>query len=693
MRRVLYGTVGPHVAAVAKERIRGAHCVTSHERLAEDRSFKPDGTDRVDPDTFSQLLLRHSRIRGERPALREKYRGIWRTMTWGGLADEAVALAGALAERGLRHGAHVALVGENRPRLYVAMCATHWLGAVAVPLFQDATADELAPLIKSAEVTHVFAENQEQVDKLVDILPQCPTVRCIVYDKDRGMRHYQQPQLVSYAALSQRGRELAAEKRDFLHAEPAGASSQDAAFLFFTPGTTGPPKGVVLTHAALIDRARVAAATDGLKDTDVAMAYLPPGWIAQTLLSYVQPMVVGYCVCCPESSETMLADMREIGPTYLPATPRVLGALLTQVSMRLADAGGFNRDLYRRGMSFAQRVGARNMASEPVRMADRLARMVGDLLIYGPLRDTLGMSKLRVVYTAGDVIAPDLLMFFRALGINLKQLYGSTETGFSVAMHRNGEVKPDTVGPAAEGVELKFTPQREILVRSPGLFKEYHRDPEATRQARDAEGWFHTGDIGCLGDDGQLRIIDRLNDLGHLSDGTPFAPKSIENKLKVLPYIKEAVAFGDGRDMVCALVDIDMATVGQWADRQSMSYTGHSDLASRDEVYGLIAHGIAKVNAELAREPELAKCQVHRFVILDKELDAGDGVLTRTGRLRRGVIAARHRPLVDAMYEGRAQGRVDTEGSREDGNAGTSSDGLKIRDAEVVVAGHVRSEA
>ena len=634
----------------------------------------------AETDSFPKLLLHHSKQRGERPALREKKRGIWRTVTWRELADEAAALAAALSAHGVKRGAHVAFVGDNRPRLYTAMCAAHWLGAVAVPFYQDATADEMVSPVQSAEITHVFAENQEQVDKLLEILPRCPTVRSIVYDKDRGMRHYNRPELVSYDALLQQGRELAAAKSSFLQDEAARGTGQDTAFLFFTSGTTGPAKGVVLTHGALIDRARVAATTENLKDTDVAMAYLPPGWIGQNLFSYVQPMVVGYCVCCPESSETMLADMREMGPTYFLATPRVLEALLTQVSMRMEDTGGFNQRLYRAGMAVAHRIDA----GKTVSLSDRLVAAACNLLIFGPLRDVLGMSNLRVAFTAGDAAAPALVTFFRALGINLKQLYGSTETGFFVAMQRDGEVKPDTVGPVADGVELKFTEQREILVRSPGLFKEYHRDPQATAQARNAEGWFHTGDAGYLGDDGHLRIIDRMKYIGALKDGSAFAPKLLENRLKFIPYIKEAVAFGDGRDMVCALIDIDMAAVGRWADKRSISYTGHADLASQDEVYGLIADCIASVNADLVEETALAKSQIHRFVILHGELSADDGVLTRTGKLRRGVIAERHRAFVDAMYDGSRQVSVDVEGGQAD---------IEIRDAKVVASGQIRSAA
>jgi long-chain acyl-CoA synthetase len=641
------------------------------------------GIEKAEADTFPKLLLHHSKQRGERPALREKKRGIWRTVTWRELADEAAALAAALHARGLQRGGHVAFIGDNRPRLYTAMCAAHRLGAIAVPFYQDATSDELVSPVQSAGITHVFAENQEQVDKLLEILPRCPTVRCIVYDKDRGMRHYNQPELLSYDALLQQGRELVAAG-GATQTEPAASNRDDAAFLFFTSGTTGPAKGVVLSHGALIDRARVAAATERLTDTDVAMAYLPPGWIGQNFFSYVQPMVVGYCVCCPESSETMLADMREMGPTYFLTTPRVLEALFTQVSMRMEDAGGFNQRLYRAGMTAAQRVSARKQAGESVSLGDRLITAVCDFLIFGPLRDVLGMSKIRTAFTAGDATAPALMSFFRALGVNLKQLYGSTETGFFVAMQRDGEVKPDTVGPAADGVELKFTEQREILVRSPGLFKAYHGDPQTTTQARNAEGWFHTGDAGYLGDDGHLRIIDRMKYIGTLKDGSAFAPKLLENRLKFIPYIKEAVAFGDGRAMVCALIDIDMASVGRWADRKSISYTGHADLASLDEVYGLIADAIASVNAELAEEPALARSQIHRFVILHGELSADDGVLTRTGKLRRGVIAERHRALVDAMYDGGSQVSIVIEGGQAD---------IRISDVRVAASGQIRSAA
>lgn len=602
-------------------------------------------------DTFPKLLLRNASQRGDTPAFREKKRGIWHTRTWGEHAEEVIALAAGLSAKGVQRGAHIALLGDNRPRLYAAMCAAQSLGAVVVPLYQDAGAEELVGPIQSANVTDVFAENQEQVDKLIEILPRCPSIQRIIYDKDRGMRHYKQAQLVSYDTLLHEGSRLA--KSNAPQAEIARGRADDAAFVFFTAGTTGSPKGVVLTHGALIDRARIAATANGLTDSDVAIAYLPPGWIGQNMFAYVQPMLVGYCVCCPESSDTLIADMREIGPTYLLATPRVLDTLLTQVLMRFDDTGRLNRALYRRGLIVAQRMEKQAIAGEAPSIGDRIMSAICDIAIFSPLRDMLGMSNIRVAYTAGDAADPDLLMFFRAFGVNLKQLYGSTETGFFVSLQRDGEAKPDTVGRVTEGVEVKFTLQHEVLVRSPGLFKEYHRDPEATKQAKSADGWFHTGDIGCLGEDGHLRIVDRAKHVTALKDGTPFAPRRIENKLRFPSFVKEAVVFGDGRDKICALIDIDMAAVGRWADRQAITYIGHADLASRDEVYGLIGDAIAKINAELAKDPALSNLQVRRFVILQKDLTADDGFLTRTGKLRRDVVADRFKRVIDAMYDGR----------------------------------------
>ncbi len=633
-------------------------------------------------DTFPKLLLLHARVRGALPAIREKDLGIWQTWSWQHFADEVRALACALAELGLKRGDHMALVGDNRPRIYAAMCAAQCLGAIPVPLYQDAVAAEMAFPIQNAEIEHSLAEDQEQVDKLLEILPKCPTLKHIIYDEPRGMRSYTQRELTSYDTLLEAGR--AALKRDpaFLESEIAKGRGEDAAIMLFTSGTTATPKGVVLTYRALIEAGRAGAELEKLDDRDVILAYLPPAWVGQFIFAVAQPFVTGYCICCPESAETVMTDMREIGPTYYFAPPRVLEALLTQVSIRMEDAGAVKRWLYRRFMDVARRVGGMLLDGKPVGLADRLLYGLGDLLVYGPLRNVLGMSRVRVAYTAGEAIGPDLFKFYRSIGINLKQLYGSTETSVFVCVQPNGQVKSDTVGPAMPGVELKFTPERELLIRSPGLFREYYKNPQATLEAKDREGWFHTGDAGYFDPDGHLKIIDRVKDVGKLADGTLFAPKYLENKLKFFPYIQEAVTFGHQRDRVCAFINIDAEAVGNWAEKRNMPYSGYVDLASRAEVYELVRECIEQANADLAREPEIANSQIHRFLILHKVLDADDEELTRTRKVRRGFIAQKYATLVDALYGGKQSVHVEAQVKYEDGRTGTISADLRISDAK-----------
>ncbi len=644
-------------------------------------------------DTFPKLLMQHAKVRGERPAIREKDLGIWQTWSWHRFADEVRSLACGLAAQDFKRGDHLAIVGDNRPRIYAAMCAAQCLGGIPVPLYQDAVAAEMAFPIQNAEITHAVAEDQEQVDKLLEILPQCPSLRRIYYDEPRGLRHYAQPQLMSCDKLLEIGRESYRRDPAFLEGEIAKGSGADTAAMFFTSGTTGVAKGVVLTHHSLIDCARAAAEMEGLNDTDVVLAYLPPAWIGQNIFSYAQPFVTGYCICCPESAETVMSDMREIGPSYYFAPPRVLEALLTQVSIRMEDASALKRALYGYFMEVARRVGGAILDGKSVGAGDRMLYRLGDALVYGPLRNVLGMSRVRVAYTAGEAIGPDLFRFYRSIGINLKQLYGSTETCVFVCVQPNGQVKADTVGPAVKGVELSFTPERELLIRSPGLFKEYYKNPQATAESKDAEGWFHTGDAGYFDADGHLKVIDRVKDVGKLADGSLFAPKYLENKLKFFPYIKEAVAFGQGRDHVCAFINMDMEAVGNWAEKRNLPYAGYVDLASRDEVYDLVRECIEKVNADLAAEAEIASSQIRRFLILHKELDADDGELTRTRKVRRLHVGEKYAELVAALYDGRSVVHVEAQVRYEDGRLGSISADLKIRDVKTFPPAAARKAA
>ncbi len=644
-------------------------------------------------DTFPKLLLHHARVRGERPAIREKDLGIWQTWTWRQLADEVRAVASALHAQGVRRGDHFALVGDNRPRLYAVMAAVQCLGAIPVPLYQDSVAAEMAFPIDNAAIAYAFVEDQEQVDKLLEILPRCPTLKRIIYDDPRGMRHYDRPELMPYDKLVAEGRERASKEPGFLESEVAKGSGADTAAMFFTSGTTGVPKGVVHTHASLIGPSRTAAELDKLGESDVILAYLPPAWIGQNIFSCAQAFVTGYCICCPESSETVMTDMREVGPTYYFAPPRVLENLLTQVSIRMEDASAVKRWLYKYFMGVADRVGGALLDGRAVSAFDRLQYLLGDLLVYGPLRNVLGMSRVRVAYTAGEAVGPDLFKFYRALGINMKQLYGSTETAVFVCVQLDGQVRPDTVGPAVPGVELKFTPERELLIRSPGLFKEYYKNDQATREALDGERWFHTGDAGYFDPDGHVKIIDRVKDVGKLSDGTLFAPKYLENKLKFFPFIREAVCFGHERDKVCAFINIDPDAVGNWAERRNLPYSGYTDLASKDEVYALVRECVDKVNADLAADPELANSQIHRFLILHKELDADDGELTRTRKVRRRTIGEKYGTLVDALYGGQDSVHVEAQVRYEDGRTGVFSADLKIRLARTFTPAAAKSAA
>jgi long-chain acyl-CoA synthetase len=637
--------------------------------------------------TFPQLLLKHAAARPGADAIREKDLGIWQAWTWSQLRDEVFAIAGALASMGIGPGDHVALVGENRPRLYAAMIAAQALRAVPVPMYQDAVAQEMVYVLRDAAVRVAVVEDQEQVDKLLEIRGQCPDLAQVVFDDPRGLRNYDAPGLVDYDEFTTAGRRWLDGHTGAMQATIDAGSPDDVAAMFYTSGTTGNPKGVIHTHRNLITMSAVASRMEGLTDREEVMAYLPMAWIGQNIFSYSQWLVNGFTVNCPESAATLSVDMREIGPTYYFAPPRVLEALLTQVTIRMEDAGRLKRWLYRRSMDVARRVGERILDGDPtVPFADRLSYRIGDLLVYGPLRNALGMSRVRVAYTAGEAIGPDLFVFYRSLGVNLKQLYGSTETAVFVCVQPNGQVKPDTVGPPVQGVELKVAESGELLVRSPGLLREYYRNPEATAEVKDADGWYHTGDAGYLDAHGHLKIIDRAKDVGRMADGSLFAPKYIENKLKFFPYVKEAVAFGNGRDRAMAFLNIDFEACSNWAERRGIAFGGYTDLATRAEVVDLIRDCIQQVNADLAADPMMAASQVHRFLILHKELDADDEELTRTRKVRRGFIGQKYQPLVDALYSGAAEQFIETRVRFEDGRVGSVSATLKIHDARTFPA-------
>jgi long-chain acyl-CoA synthetase len=599
-------------------------------------------------------------------------------------------LACGLAHAGLKRGDHIVVVGDNRPRLYATMLAAQSLGGIPVPLYQDAAATEYVFPIQNAEVRFAVVEDQEQVDKMLELREQCPLLAHIWYDDARGLRNYAEDGLDSLDALVAAGQAHDGSNARLFDDEVARCQPGDVAAMFFTSGTTGNPKGVVHTHATLLDRAKAGQSFDKLTDREEVLAYMPLAWIGQNIFSYAQWLACGYVVNCPESAATVMIDLKEIGPTYYFAPPRVFEGLLTSVMIRMEDAGRVKRWLFERSMDVARRVGPALTDGKTIGTLDRLKYRLGDYFVYGPLRNTLGFSRVRVAYTAGEAIGPDLFTFYRSIGINLKQLYGSTETAVFVCLQPDHEVKADTVGVPIDGVQIRVEASGEIMVKSPGLLKEYYKNPKATEEVLTADGWYHTGDAGFLDATGHLKIIDRAKDVGRLlggaNDGAMFAPKYVENKLKFFPFIKEAVAFGDRREKVCAFINIDFEAVGNWAERRNLPYAGYTDLAGKTEVLALVKDCVEKVNADLAADAMLAGSQVSRFLVLHKELDADDGELTRTRKVRRGYIGDKYQVLVDALYGGRAEQFIETAVKFEDGRSGSVSATLPIVDAKTFAA-------
>lgn len=637
--------------------------------------------------TFPQLLMQHAAQRPQAPAMREKEYGIWQTLSWADLATMVAELAAGLHQAGLRRDDHMIVIGANRPRLYATMLAVQTLGAVPIPLYQDAAAAECVFPINNAEVTFAFAEDQEQVDKLLEIREQCPQLARIYFDDPRGLRKYDEPGLASLDELQARGKAFVALHTDFFKEEVAKNKPDDVGAMFFTSGTTGNPKGVVHTHDSLLNRARAGAEFDKLTNAEDVLAYLPPAWIGQNIFSYAQWLACGYVVNCPESAATATIDLKEIGPTYYFAPPRVFEGLLTSVMIRMEDAGALKRRMFHSFMAVAKKVGPALMNGESVGLIDKMLYSLGDLMVYGPLRNNLGFSRVRVAYTAGEAIGPDLFSFYRSIGINIKQLYGSTETAVFVCLQPDNEARADTVGVPCAGVEIKVADNGEILVKSPGLLKEYYKNPAATAVVLTADGWYHTSDAGFLDAHGHLKIIDRVKDVGRIKggnfDGAMFAPKYVENKLKFFQHIKEVVAYGDGREKVCVFINIDFDAVGNWAERRNLPYAGYTDLAQKPEVYQLIKECVEKVNADLSVDTLLAGSQVSRFLVLHKELDADDGELTRTNKVRRGFIADKYSALVDALYTGKTSQFIETVVKFEDGRTGSVSATLRLEDAKI----------
>ena len=637
-------------------------------------------------DTFPKLLLRNAKKFAGRPAIREKNLGIWQTWTWDQVLDEVRAFSVGLSELGIGPGDKVAIVGDNRPRLYWSICAIQALGGVPIPVYQDSVAEEMTFVLDHAGVSAAVVEDQEQVDKVLEIRETYKGVKNIIYDDDRGMAKYSVDGVRPIDAVQKLG-------RDKLKNDPqaeaawleqiAKGSPDDTAIILYTSGTTGTPKGVVLTMRSVVWAAKVANGFDKLDVNESVIAYLPMAWVGDHIFSYAQSYECGYCVNCPESPETVVEDRREIGTTYAFAPPRVYENLITITMVQMEDAGELKKKMFHYFLGVARKVGEKILDGEQVSFGDRMLYALGDFLVYGPLKNRFGLSKVRVAYTAGEAIGPEIFRFYRSLGINLKQLYGQTEAAVYITNQPDGEIYPDTVGKTLENIEIKVDDKGEVLYRSPGVFKEYYKNPKATKETKTKDGWVHSGDAGFIDERGHLKIIDRAKDVGKLKDGTLFPPKYIENKLKFFPNIREVVAFGHGRDYVSAFINIDLTAVGSWAERNNVSYASYQELAGHPDVYDMIEKHVDEVNQELSREERVAGAQIQRFLILHKELDADDGEITRTAKVRRSFVADRYAPLVKALYDRKKTSQFSkTEMTFEDGRKGAVEGDVQIRDMQ-----------
>lgn len=636
-------------------------------------------------DTVPKLLARNATSYANHAAYREKEFGIWQSWTWGEAAEEIKALALGFLTLGVDEGDHIAIIGRNRPHLYWSMVAAQMVGAVPVPLYQDAVAEEMAYVLDHCSARFVVAENQEQVDKVLEIQDQLSGLQAMIFLDPRGMRKYDRSALHDYREVQAQGRDAQGTMGAELDTRLSRQNGSTTCVMLYTSGTTGRPKGVVLSNDNIITTGVSTSEFDNLTADDSVLAYLPMAWVGDFIFSIGQAYASGFCVACPESPETMQHDLREIGPTYFFAPPRYFEGVLTSVQIRMEDAGKLKQRMFERAMARAKVIGPKLLDGEPVGMLDRLRYLWDRLTVIGPLKNTLGLSKVRVGYTAGEAIGPEIFDFYRALGINLKQLYGQTEASVFITQQPDGQVRADTVGVPSPGVELKISDSGEVFYRSPGTFVEYYKNPQSTADTKDPEGWVATGDAGFLeSDTGHLRIIDRAKDVGKMKDGSLFAPKYVENKLKFYSNILEAVVFGDGYDTCAAFINIDLTAVGNWAERNNIAYSSYQELAGHPDVYQTIQNHIEEVNASIAEDEMLAGCQISRFLILHKELDADDGELTRTRKVRRRIIEDKYGALVEALYDGSDTVFAKTEVTYEDGRKGSISATLEIRDCAMV---------
>ncbi|MGQ0684033.1 AMP-binding protein [Bradyrhizobium sp.] len=630
-------------------------------------------------NTLPKLLARNALAHPRRPGMREKDRGIWKTYSWRDCQAHVQALALGLAANGFGRGDKLSVLGDNRPRLYWAQLASQAIGGMAIPLYQDSIASELVYVLDHAEVSVVVAEDQEQVDKVLSVRERLPKLRLIIFEDPLGMSGYCNPMLKSFAELEEQGRAFHEANPGHYATELAKGGAEDVALIAYTSGTTGRSKGALLSHGNLIAVSESFVSVEQVNRGDNWLCYLPMAWVGDSIFSLSASLVAVATCNCPEGPETVQRDLRELGPNALLGPPRIWENMLTALEVRAADASWLKRKAYTYFRDIAVRRELLKEDNKAIPFGVRVAYRIGEFVVYGPVRDQLGLRRARWCLTGGAPLGPDTFRFFRSFGVNLKQIYGATEASALVAWQTDGEADPNTVGRMLPGTELRIGDRGEVQVRGPGVFKGYYKQDEATRDTLTPDGWLKMGDAGFIDPRGHLAIIDRANDVGKLSDGTPFAPAFIENKLKFSPFIREVVAFGDQQPLVAAMIAIDMTTVGKWAEQRGMPYTSYIDLTGKPDVAALILGEVRKINATL---PDALK--VRRIALLNKELDADDAEITRTRKVRRGFIAEKYAPVISAFYDGGTQAQLTMDITFEDGRKSKLASTLLVHDVDPV---------
>ena len=628
--------------------------------------------------TFPKLLRRLARERPDEVALQEKRYGIWQPITWAEYAEDVRDFAHGLVELGVEPGEVVGVLGDNRPEWLIAELAAQSIGAAVVGVYPTSVGEEIVHILTHGQVRIVVAEDQEQVDKLLRLREELPGVETVIYYDPHGLEQYDEPLLRQFTDVAASGRRRAEEQPGWLEERVEAGTGEDIAVICTTSGTTARPKLALLTHHNLLSMGANLMATDTIEADDRYVSFLPFAWIGEQMLAIACGLQSGFPVSFPEEAATQRADLREIGPDVMFSPPRIWESMLSDVQVRLGEAGWLKRKVFGWGYAVGDRVAERRVRGERVGPGMRVLHRLAEWAALAPIREQLGLRRLDRGYTGGAPLGPDVFRFFHAVGINLKQIYGQTEICGIAVRHRDGDIKFNTVGTPIQGTELRIADDGEILLRSSAIFAGYYRNREATAEVVDEDGWLHTGDAGYLDDDGHLVVIDRAKDVMQAADGTRFSPAFIENKLKFSPYVEEAVVFGgEGHPEITAMLTIDMQTVGAWAEHHRLGYTTYTDLAQKPEVYDLVAEDVDQTNEDLSES-----IRVRRFLLLHKQLDPDDDEITRTRKVRRNVIDERYADLITALDEGRDEVTVHSTVTYQDGTSVERTIPLAIRSME-----------